>query len=81
MKILALAAIGGLALAGVASAAPLNIPSQPSVQQADWYCGPECQRHRYWQHRRWERQQQSQYYHYQQPYHQYQPQYYGYRGY
>ena len=29
--------------------------AEPMMQKADWYCGPECQRHRYWEHRRAER--------------------------
>jgi hypothetical protein len=37
-------------------AAPLTVPSNPAVHQADYYgCGPECQRHRYWAERRAER--------------------------
>lgn len=56
--IVALAAASGLALMTQgAMAAP---PIDSVVQQVDWtygghwYCGPECQRHRYWEHRRWE---------------------------
>lgn len=56
--LIVLAAISGAAcFTGSASAAPLNVPTNPSVQQADWYCGPECQRHRYWEHRRWDQNQ------------------------
>ena len=54
--LIALAAAGGLSCltAGGVSAAPLTLPHD-GVQKADWYCGPECQRHRYWQERRAER--------------------------
>ena len=71
--LLALAAATGLGcLAQGATAAPIevNTPVTPLVHQVDWgyygrYCGPECQRHRYWAHRRWER---SHYYGYNSPY-------------
>jgi hypothetical protein len=59
--LLALAAAGGLAcLTQGAIAAPIDVPTNPHVHQAYYgygydYCGPECQRHRYWAHRRWER--------------------------
>jgi hypothetical protein len=60
-RLLALAAVTGLTcLAQGASAAPVTVPTNPLAHEADWgyghsYCGPECQRHRYWAHRRWER--------------------------
>ena len=48
-----LVAIGSSgAFAGSAAGAGLEARSQRSaIQQADWYCGPNCQ---YWRHRRWE---------------------------
>ena len=49
----AAAGISGLT-AGV-SAAPLTAPPNAIVQKTDWYCGPNCQRHHYWQNRRAER--------------------------
>jgi hypothetical protein len=51
-----LAAAGGISCltAGV-SAAPLTAPRNAMVQKTDWYCGPNCQRHRYWENRRAER--------------------------
>ena len=57
--LLALAAATGLAcLAQGATGSPISVPANPLVQQAYWYndsyCGPECQRNRYWAHRRWE---------------------------
>lgn len=56
---IALATAGGISgFSAAASAQPLTVPSnEPIMQQADYYCGPECQRHRYWQQRRAERHQ------------------------
>jgi len=56
-SLITLAAVGSISCltAGVSSAAPITVPSNAMVQKADWYCGPECQRHRYWQERRAER--------------------------
>jgi hypothetical protein len=51
-----LAAAGGIScLTAGASAAPLTAPRNAMVQKTDWYCGPNCQRHRYWEQRRAER--------------------------
>jgi hypothetical protein len=52
--LITLAAVGGIScFAAGASAQPLSVPrDEPIMQQADWYCGPECQRHRYWEQRR-----------------------------
>jgi hypothetical protein len=66
--LLGLAAATGLAcLTQGAAAAPLTVPTNTSVQPAQYGyyygCGPECQRHRYWAHRRWEREQAWQYRH------------------
>ena len=68
--LLGLAAATGLAcLSSGAMAAPLTVsPSSPSVQQAYYTCGPECQRHRYWAQRRAE-------------HHAWHTQHYGYNGY
>jgi hypothetical protein len=60
--ILALAAASGLALMSQGAMAA------PAVQVdytygGRWYCGPECQRHRYWEHRRWERERAWRYHH------------------
>lgn len=44
-------------MAGAASATPSMVhrTTPPTmVQQADWYCGPHCQRHHYYQQQRWE---------------------------
>ena len=50
-----LAAAGGISCsltAGV-SAQLLTMPrDEPMMQQADYYCGPECQRHRAWEARK-----------------------------
>jgi hypothetical protein len=47
-----LAAAGGISCFSLgASAAPLA-PDAMMVQKADYYCGAECQRHRYWEQRR-----------------------------
>ena len=72
---------GGLScvpLLGVSAAEPFTTPREPIMQQADWYCGPECQRHRYWEHRRAERHREWQESH-QYPYRSYNNTYY--RGY
>ena len=43
--------------AGV-SAEPLIVIPNPMVQQADFYCGPQCQKHRDLEHQRVERHEQ-----------------------
>lgn len=53
-----LATAGGISCMTVGvSAQPLTVPqAEPMMQQADYYCGPECQRHRAWEaHKRAER--------------------------
>ena len=58
--LIAAALLGGISLTGAASATavtPAPTESLSLTQKADWYCGPNCQRHRYWAHRRWERRQ------------------------
>jgi hypothetical protein len=67
-----LAAVGGIScFAAGASAQPFTTPTaEPMMQQADYYCGPECQRHRAWEaqkhaqrHQEWrESHQYNQYY-------------------
>ena len=52
-----LCALALTSMAGAASASPAMVQHNTAptmVQQVDWYCGPHCQAHRYYQHRRWE---------------------------
>ena len=79
-NLIMLATIGGVTfLTAGASAAPIPVQlREPIMQQADWYCGPECQRHRALERMRVERREQwreSRQY----PYRSYNNQYY--RGY
>lgn len=78
-RVLTVAAVSSISflMAGGVSAAPLSVPSDTIVQKSDYYCGPECQRHRYWEHRRAERREEwreSRHH----PYHTYSPYYRGY---
>jgi hypothetical protein len=73
-----MAAVGGLSCLTSVSAQPLTTPHNAMVQKADWYCGPECQRHRYWEQRRAQRREEWRESH-RYPYRYYNNQYY--RGY
>jgi hypothetical protein len=47
MRTMILAGAAAMSFVAGASAAPLTAPqAEPMMQQADWYCGPQCQQHR-----------------------------------